>query len=166
MIPSEEQAVWNRVAVVVFSNPVPKEKQDKQLAVNLLRDEAEGIIAWMIEGETSRRKNESGIGAAPEGFENEKAKWQKRMDAIQQFIDECCEKKDQEKPDALYKAYVEWIGNPDRALSRTSFTQKMAKRGVVLSRDRRHYVGVTLVKGPEKTSETDQSELFEGEKSP
>ena len=60
MIPADEQAVWNHVAVVVFSNPVPRDKQDKKLAATILSEEAEGILAWMAEGE--RLRQEEGLG--------------------------------------------------------------------------------------------------------
>ena len=72
IIPADEKAVWNRLAVVVFGNPVPKEKQDKQLARTILREEAEGILAWMAEGERLRQKE--GLGEAPENFKLEKEK--------------------------------------------------------------------------------------------
>lgn len=144
VIPPDEQAVWNRVAVVVFSNPVPKSEQDKKLADTILREEAPAILAWMAEGERLRQKE--GLGDAPESFIAEKKKWRKKMDVIQQFVDECCEPGLRGNKDALYNAYVEWIGGQDHAISNKVFTQRMARLNHALDGGRRHYLGVVLVK--------------------
>ena len=68
--------------------PGPEGKQDRKLATTILRDEAEGILAWMAEGERLRQRD--GLGNAPESFNFEKERWQKNMDVIQQFVDERC----------------------------------------------------------------------------
>jgi putative DNA primase/helicase len=153
-IPADEQAVWNRVAVVVFCNPVPKDKQDKKLAATILREEAEGILAWMAEGERLRQEN--GLGNVPESFNLEKEKWQKNMDAIQQFIDERCQKRGglREKSDALYQSYVAWIGNLEHAMSHRAFTQRLAKLGITLDKGRRYYEGLALIKEADEPAET------------
>ncbi len=154
-IPADEQAVWNRVAVVVFSNPVLKKDQDKNLAARLLHEESEGILAWMVKGEELRRQDK-GFGKVPDSFEAEKKKWQKRMDVVQEFIDDCCvtDSKARAKADDIYKAYVAWSGNPDYALSHRAFTQRLAKISITLDAGKRSYQGVALVKEePEKGEE-------------
>lgn len=143
VIPPDEQAVWNRVAVVVFSNPVPKSEQDKKLVEKILRNEASGILAWMAEGERLRQKE--GLGEAPQSFIAEKEKWRKKMDVFQQFIDECCTNGLREEKDALYQAYVVWSGGPDHAVSPKVFTQRMAKANHPLDSGRRHYTGIVLL---------------------
>jgi putative DNA primase/helicase len=144
VIPPDEQAVWNRVAVVVFSNPVPKGEQDKKLADTILREEAPAILAWMAEGECLRQKE--GLGEAPESFVAEKEKWRKKMDRIQQFIDECTEPGLREKKSDLYKAYVEYVGGEQRAWGPSVFTRELAEKGHALDTGRRHYLGLVLVK--------------------
>ena len=158
MIPSDEQAVWNRLAVVVFSNPVPKANQDKKLAATILREEAEGVLAWMVEGE--RLRQQEGLGEAPQSFNLEKENWRTKMNLIQPFIDERCERGRglREKYNALYNDYVAWTGGPEHAKSRCAFTQHLANLGITLDRGRRYYEGLALVKEVE-TDETKTVEL-------
>jgi putative DNA primase/helicase len=142
VIPPDEQAVWNRVAIIVFSNPVPKDQQDKKLADTILRDEASAILAWMAEGEHMRQKE--GLGEPPESFAAAKEEWRKKMDVIQQFIEECCEPGLRESSNELYDAYVAWSGGANRAISHKVFTQRMARLDHPLDGARRHYLGVSL----------------------
>jgi P4 family phage/plasmid primase-like protien len=153
MIPADEQAVWNRVAVVVFGNPVPRDKQDRKLAATILNEEAEGILAWMAEGERLRQKE--GLGEMPESFKREKEKWQKKMDVIQQFIDERCEKRNglRAKCDAVYQDYVTWNGNPEHAISRRTFTVHLANLGIAVDKGRRYYEGLALIKESDEPAE-------------
>jgi P4 family phage/plasmid primase-like protien len=146
MIPADEQAVWNRVAIVVFGNPVPKEKQDKKLVRSILREEPEGILAFMVEGERLRQKE--GLGDVPVTFKLEKEKWQKKMDVIQQYVDERTERGSglRERTDTVYEDFVTWIGNPEHPMTRRTFTQRLAKLGITLDKGRRYYEGLALVK--------------------
>jgi phage/plasmid-associated DNA primase len=127
----------------VFSNPVPKSEQDKHLADTILREEAPSILAWMAQGEHLRQVE--GLGEVPATFVAEKDKWRKKMDVIQQFIDECCEAGLRERSDALYNAYVAWNGGPDHAISHKVFTQRITRLDHPLDAGRRHYLGVVLV---------------------
>jgi P4 family phage/plasmid primase-like protien len=143
VIPPDEQAVWNRVAIVVFSNPVPKSEQDKYLADTILREEAPAILAWMAQGEHLRQVE--GLGEVPAIFVAEKEKWRKKMDVFQQFIDECCATGLREEKDALYQAYVTWCGGQDHAVSPKVFTQRMDKANHPLDDGRRYYKGIVLL---------------------
>jgi putative DNA primase/helicase len=147
VIPAEEQAVWNRVTVIVFDNPVPKENQDKKLKETILKEEAEGIVAWAVRGELLRK--EHGLGAAPEKFQQQKNQWMKRMDTIAQFVEECCEvgPKPRGRSNELYKVYVAWVGE-ERAISHKAFTQGLRKLGYGLNPGRYDYCGLRAIPVP------------------
>jgi phage/plasmid-associated DNA primase len=74
----------------VFENPVPKKEQDKKLCETILRDEIEGVLAWMVEGEKMRQRD--GLGEAPQQFREAKERHHDKMDTIKQFIAECCDR--------------------------------------------------------------------------
>ena len=139
---------------MVFGNPIPKSKQDKKLADTILREEAEGVLAWMAEGERLRQLE--GLGDAPRSFATEKEKWRKKMDVIQQFLDERYQLRIglREPADAVYKDYVDWIGNPKYAMTRRTLTQHLAKLGITLDKGRRYYEGLERIG---ENAETDAS---------
>jgi putative DNA primase/helicase len=156
-IPAEEQATWNRLTIIAFANPLPKEDQLKNFSSILVREEGEGILAWAVEGE--RLRQQKGLGKEPEKFKEEKKKWAKKMDTLQQFIDERCivDAPSKERSDALYQDYVAWTGGPERAMSHKSFTQQLTRLGFSLDAGRRFYECLRLAeKPPEKgaSSET------------
>jgi putative DNA primase/helicase len=141
-IPADDTATWNRTNVIVFENPVPEEQQDKTLCETILREEIESVLAWMVEGE--RRRQTEGLRDVPAYFIEKKEEHRRRMDTLQQFLNECCESGLRERKQAVYKAYEAWIGEK-HAMSAHSFTTAMREKGHKQDAARRFYLGITLV---------------------
>jgi putative DNA primase/helicase len=151
MIPVEETAIWNRLVVVRFQNSLPESEQNRTLKQEIVVEEAEGVLAWLVAGEL-RRQNE-GLEDVPESFASAKTNWQSEMDTIGSFIDEYCVIGRNEKTPrvALYKLYAETIGHG--AVVAREFTRQLELRDIKRSDDRRLYLGVAVKTGCENSAD-------------
>jgi len=101
-----DRAIWNRLKPIPFIVTIPDNEIDKVL-LDKLKTEAEGILAWMVEG--CRRWMAEGLGDPPEIIEAS-ADWRHDMDPLKDFIVDRCEL----RPDAyctvseLRQAYADW----------------------------------------------------------
>jgi P4 family phage/plasmid primase-like protien len=150
MIPVEETAIWNRLVVVRFQNSLPEAEQNRTLKQEIVAEEAEGILAWLVAGELRRQKE--GLDHVPESFANAKSAWQSEMDSIGSFIEEYCVLGRNEKAPrlALYKLYVETVGHG--AVIAREFTRQLELRDITRSNDRRLYVGIALKTGADNSA--------------
>ena len=129
IIRGAEKAVWNRLKPVPFTVTISTKEMDKGL-LGKLKCEAEGILAWMIDG--CRLWMEQGLGDPPEIAEASAA-WQAESDRFPAFLEEVCVM----APDAwapvarLWPAYHHWCdSNNERSrLSKTEFDEKLAELG-------------------------------------
>ena len=142
LIPADEAAVWSRLVIVAFGNPVPPSEQDRTLKDKIVAEEAEGILAWLVAGELLRQ--EKGLEDSPTTFAAAKTKWQREMDSLGQFIEEYCIVHPDEKAPrtALYKLYAEAVGHS--AIPAQEFTKQLELRGITRSNDRRYYYGIAV----------------------
>jgi putative DNA primase/helicase len=101
-----DQAIWNRLRLAPFTVTIPTEDIDKTL-LEKLKEEAEGILAWMVDG--CHRWRLEGLGDPPEVTEAS-AGWRSEMSPLTDFLEDCCEI----RPGAfcsvseLRKAYGAW----------------------------------------------------------
>ena len=121
---------------------------DKSL-LSKLRGEAQGILAWLVEG--FRRWQSEGLGDPPE-IAAASAAWQVESDRFPAFLDETCDV----APDAwlpvgqLWPAYQQWCdSNHERSrLSKTEFDERLTELGCRKgSRDNgttRAWIGIRL----------------------
>jgi putative DNA primase/helicase len=148
LIPVDEQPLWNRLIVFVFGNPVPKHLQNRRLNDDLVRDEAEGIIAWAVEG--NQRRGREGLDDVPDSFQQAKLKWREKMDSVKEFLrEECVVQEDlREWRTQAYEAYVNWQGRgrSGAVISPRAFTERLESLGHQRTDDRRYYLGFSLKK--------------------
>jgi putative DNA primase/helicase len=131
VIRSADSAVFNRLKSIPFTVTIPKDEQDKGL-LDKLKGEAEGILAWLVEG--CLRWRHERLGDPPEVAEATAA-WQAESDRFQLFIEEKCVL----SPDAwvpvaqLWPAYRCWCkANNERfILNKSSFDERLKKIGCV-----------------------------------
>jgi len=144
LIPADEKPVWNRLAIVLFENPIPKGQQNKNMGKELMRDEDKGIIAWAVAGELRRQRE--GLDDAPAAFTKAKDQWLDRMDTIKQFIDENCRVGEglRVNRNKLYEAYKATRGG-NYVMLLSKFTQRLEALGFSRTRDRRYYQGLALL---------------------
>jgi putative DNA primase/helicase len=142
----DDKATFNRLHPIPFTVTIPKEQIDKELPDKLLT-EAEGILAWAVEG--ARLWYAEGLGK-PAEVEAAKDKWREDMDQLGRFIDERCVVGDgfRARAAALYADYKQWAtdGGDRSPLTSTAFGTKLTDRGFTKIHSERGavYVGIGL----------------------
>jgi putative DNA primase/helicase len=95
VIKETDHGIWRRIKLIPFTTRIPEEKQDRQLEKKL-REEASGILNWLLEG-TARWKRE-GL-KVPAAILSATDEYRGEMDVIGNFLKECCV----QKPDATIR---------------------------------------------------------------
>jgi putative DNA primase/helicase len=142
----DDKATFNRLHPIPFTVTIPKENIDRELPDKLL-GEAEGILAWAVEG--AGLWYAEGLGK-PAEVEAAKEQWREDMDQLGRFIDERCVVGDgfRGRASALYSDYKQWAtdGGERTPLTSTSFGTKLMDRGFSKSHSERGavYFGIGL----------------------
>jgi len=125
----DDKATLNRLHPIPFTVTIPKERLDKELPEKLMK-EAEGILAWCVQGSNLWRTE--GL-KKPAEVEAAKDKWREDMDAFQEFVDECCVTDDglEAGAKALYNDYKHWTveGGDQKPMSIKAFATKLQDKG-------------------------------------
>jgi len=146
VIKGTDHGIWRRIKLIPFTERIPEEKQDKHLELKL-REEASGILNWLLEGienwKQERLKTPKAVLFATDEYRGE-------MDVIGNFIKEKCgQKKEMTIPiKKLYKAYSDWCEeNNEHAVSERFFTLRLKEMGFEQSRTstERYWIGIGLV---------------------
>ena len=87
VVKGDDDAVWNRLKPIPFTVSVPTDQIDRGLGEKL-QAEAEGILAWLVEG--CRRWQAEGLDQ-PEEVEAANQSWRSEMDPLPDFLADCCE---------------------------------------------------------------------------
>jgi len=145
VIKGTDHGIWRRIKLVPFTTRIPEEKQDKNLEEKL-KQEASGILNWLLEG-TARWRRE-GL-KAPAAILNATDEYRGEMDVIGNFLKErSIQKKDVSiRIRELYKAYADWCDdNKEHAVSERFFTMRLKEMGFEQSRtaEARYWVGLGL----------------------
>jgi putative DNA primase/helicase len=146
VIKGTDHGIWRRIKLIPFTQRIPEEKQDKHLELKL-REEASGILNWLLEGMATwrqeRLKTPKAVLFATDEYRGE-------MDVIGNFIKEKCDQKKEMTITIkkLYKAYSDWCEeNNEHPVSERFFTLRLKEMGFEQSRNstERFWVGVGLV---------------------
>lgn len=155
---ADDEAFWNRWLTVIFPEAIPGGEQINHYD-QILFEESAGILNWAIKG--YRRLMEQGrFTNEPLPYEN-REKWERYGDSIEQFIERYTESEDESfvpkrttKAGTLgaYDSYLAYARqNGLERESRQKFTAELTKRGGVVQRKRtvdgsraRCYVGLDL----------------------
>lgn len=84
---ANDAALWRRVQLVPFEVVIPPDKQDRTLAERIKREEAAGVLRWIVEG--AQRWREQGLNP-PKIVREQTAAYRAAEDVIGRFIEECC----------------------------------------------------------------------------
>jgi putative DNA primase/helicase len=145
VIKGTDHGIWRRIKLIPFTTRIPEEKQDKHLELKL-REEASGILNWLLEG-TARWKRE-GL-KVPVAILNATDEYRGEMDVIGNFLKEYCI----QKPDIsirireLFKAYSDWCDeNNEHGVSERFFGLRLKEMGFEQSRtsEARYWCGLGL----------------------
>ncbi len=123
-----DNAIWNRVKIVPFTSPVPKHKQDRELA-DKLRNELPGILAWAVRGHMEWLQN--GL-QEPDEVKAATDSYRMDMDVLARFIDEECDTGAgcKVKTSLLYGRYKIWCEESGEQVMRSQdFSQSLQERG-------------------------------------
>jgi putative DNA primase/helicase len=82
----DDQATFNRLHPIPFTVTIPGEEIDKSLPRKLLA-EAEGVLAWAVEGAIEWRLNSLG---KPSEVRSANDEWKSENDQLGHFIEDCC----------------------------------------------------------------------------
>jgi putative DNA primase/helicase len=153
---SNAESIWRRLHLVPWSVVIPQEERDRELSGRLMREEAEGILNWCVQG--TLLWQEAGGLRMPETAHSALAEYREDQDTLGQFINSSL----REDPDAwisnadLYQAYQIWASMAGHSpLSQKRLNQDLKERGYVVRRagheGSRGFAGITLsnrVPGP------------------
>lgn len=123
-----DDSIWNRLHVIPFAHSVAKKDQNAQLADELM-DEAEGILAWIVEGLNDWR--DSGL-RPPSTVTAQREEWREESDTFKQWLEECFVLTPQAKTASseLYISYKGWYeGRRLFPESTVKFARNMKEHG-------------------------------------
>jgi putative DNA primase/helicase len=140
-LPATDAAVWIRLHLIPFTVTIPKDQQDRQLT-QLLLGEAEGILAWLVDG--AQRWYAEGLSQS-KTVSAATAAWRDELNRLAAYLDEHTQKDANDQAylrnSSLYEAYKSWAeGNGERFLSQPKFTAQMEAMGYRRKREKDGYV--------------------------
>jgi len=128
IIEGTDEAIWRRIRMIPFTVTIPEHERDRCL-IERLKQEAEGILAWAVQGATEWYNH--GLQPPPEVLAATRA-YRSEMDIIRQFISErCCEISDGSVAfSQLYSNYLTWCDQTgEEVLSRKAVGQRLGELG-------------------------------------
>ena len=144
-----DNAIWNRLVSVPFDVVISKDQIDKALSQQL-KDESEGILAWLVEGCLLWQKE--GLDEPPEVTSANEG-WRAEMDPLSEFLEDCCEL----GPDFFclnsepWDRYTGWSDSrSEMPIERNEFNERLEQNGCVRKKKKikgqaRHvWVGIRL----------------------
>ncbi|WP_461256546.1 DNA primase family protein [Treponema sp. R80B11-R83G3] len=146
VIKGTDHGIWRRIKLIPFTTRIPEDKQDKFLEMKL-REEASGILNWLLEGAANWNKNKL---KAPKAVLFATDEYRGEMDVIGNFIRERCtqEKENIISIKKLYKAYSDWCEEKnEHPVSERFFTLRLKENGFQQGRTatERFWTGIGLI---------------------
>lgn len=150
-IKGTDEGIWRRLRLIPFEarfDGIAHPKDPKLL--EKLKDEAPGILAWLIRGALAWRKQ--GLNP-PKAVLAATGDYRAESDALGTFFEECCEAHPNDtnfriRASALFEAYQKWSkAREERPLSATAFGLRVKERGFQVdpgTSHRRWYLGIAL----------------------
>ena len=135
VIRNTDHGIWSRIRLVPFLRIFSEEEQDKTLKERF-RDEAEHILAWMLQGCLEWQR--VGLDNVPEAVTKATADYKTDMDIIGEWmLDRCSERSDvSSMASVLYGSYRDWADkngykNP---MTMQAFGRRLADKGFIRTR--------------------------------
>lgn len=151
---SDDLALWERVMLVPFHTRFvddpsgPNEKQRNKSLLGLLKEEAGGVLAWLVRGLHEWR--EQGLNP-PDAVRAATREYRESEDVLKTFFDDRCEINAGAwvRAGAFYDSYKDWAaGTGHRVMSGTRFWKRVQERFEKQHRDTGNvYLGIGLLQG-------------------
>ncbi|HEU5024143.1 MAG TPA: phage/plasmid primase, P4 family [Spirillospora sp.] len=157
VIRGTDEGIWRRLRLVPFDVVIPEAERDGHLGERL-RLEADGILAWLVEG--FRDWQEHGL-ADPEAVRNATAAYRDESDNLARFIKDRCTTAGMPSANStqLYEAWCRWCATEGVEQSsvgtQKAFSTAMEERGFPKKKlaGRMVFKGIGLL--PERSGEED-----------
>jgi putative DNA primase/helicase len=136
-----DKAAWNRLHPVPCDIEIPKAEQIKDLDEKLLKEEAEGILAFIVAG--AMRWHRRGL-SRPDDIDTAKASWQRCSASHSRFYEECCSFRPGQRcsVETMRKRYEKWCGAMGESpLPAAVFNSELTARGAVQPDSAQQYEG-------------------------
>lgn len=152
------ESFWRRLRLLPFTRVVPKAQRIDTLEQQLVNEEAEGILAWIIQGSIAALR--AGL-AEPASVLDATAAYAEEEDALARFVSERIHvgggDAAREQTSDVRSAYAAWCRDEgEQEISPQMFGRELRTRfGVRVTRSngRRQYVGMTLYADPNNETE-------------
>jgi putative DNA primase/helicase len=129
----QDLAIWRRIRLIPFTVTIQKEKRINNYE-NVLLEEKEGILNWMVSGCREWLKN--GL-SEPDEVKAATKTYQSEMDILEDFISAKCSMHVDErtKHKDLYDAYKDWCEETGETPIKTrTFAKKLQGRGLIFTK--------------------------------
>lgn len=83
---SDDSATWRRIHLITWPVVIPEGERDGYLQDTLLREEADGILAWIVRGAMAWQ--EEGLNQ-PEAMHEARRRYMEEEDIVGQFMEDC-----------------------------------------------------------------------------
>lgn len=83
---SDDGATWRRIRLITWDVVIPEAERDPDLANRLFREEAEGILNWLVQG--AREWRDMGL-AVPDSLTAAAQEYRDEEDFVAQFVKQC-----------------------------------------------------------------------------
>jgi putative DNA primase/helicase len=136
-ISGTDKGIWSRIKVIPFDTFIPPERRIPNLSDILIREEAPGILAWLVQG--CLEWQGAGLMEPPRVLDAIK-NYQSEQDVFGDFLaervvdhtrNELLRDKARVKADDLYACYMEWcrVNGIKLPLTARKFSLELTKRG-------------------------------------
>jgi len=125
-----EASIWQRISLIPFEVTIPEAEQDKGLPEKIMQAEAEGVLAWLVQG--CREWQAQGLNI-PTEVVAATAAYRSEEDLVQNFLDERCHKADSARVQVgeLWKGYEVWCEvQGEHAGSMRRFNERVSGLGL------------------------------------
>lgn len=147
VIRGSDDGIWRRIVLIPFRAQFTGDRCNPNIEEEL-REEAEAILAWMVEGAAKWFKN--GMYLSPT-VKREVAEYRTDSDVLGQFLEEkCCitDPNAEVEQHSLYSSWKFWCeSNGHYRTTKNTLTRRLKERGVGERKSgaKRYYVGLTLI---------------------
>ena len=135
-----DPALWRRIIIIGFEHTIPEDERDPGFRGKLVKEEAQGIFNWMVEG--AKKLYTQGLKMTyPEQLITALQKYRKDYDTLAEFIVECSSNplEDREvgqmkcRISELRQVYQRWCQeNGYRAMNSRNLRNELEKKGYVI----------------------------------
>ena len=146
VVKEDDDGIWRRLVVIPFGRKFAEVERDPNLEEKLTQ-EADGILAWIIQGAV--KWYQGGLSICPT-IKQESTEYRTESDLLGHFLEERVEFDDAARAieTDVYFFYQSWCrANGTNPLSKIRLTQKLKERGVrqLPSNGKRYYLGIKLI---------------------